>query len=77
VAYYVAVYLLAHSIYDPACCEDTHCHPVACDEIRSIATGWTWHGRIFTRAMLRNAPDGNCHVCVAAAPICIYLPPRV
>jgi hypothetical protein len=77
VAFYVSVYLLAHALYDPACCEDKHCHPVACEEISSTTNGWLWHGKLFARAMLRDSPDGNCHVCVAAAPVCIYLPPRV
>ena len=39
--------------------------------------GWRWRDRTFPRWTLRASPDGNCHVCVANIPVCIYLPPRV
>lgn len=66
-----------HEFYSDACCAGTHCHPVPCTEVVSTGDGWLWHGRSFEKHMLRVAPDGACHVCVAAMPICIYLPPRV
>jgi hypothetical protein len=76
-AFYAALYLLSvHSFYDNACCNDVHCHPVPCDQITSTSNGWMWNGMTFSRSMMHQAPDGNCHVCVAAGPICIYLPSR-
>jgi hypothetical protein len=73
----LAFIIAVHSIYSDACCSGTHCHPVPCGEIQSVGDGWHWNGMTFPRAMLRIAPDGECHVCVSAAPICIYLPPKV
>jgi hypothetical protein len=64
-----------HEFYSSACCSGTHCHPVPCGEITSSGDGWSWQGRTFPHFMLHVAPDGQCHVCVAAAPTCIYLPP--
>jgi hypothetical protein len=72
-----ALIILAHSFYSDACCSGNDCRPVPCDQIVSIPDGWKWHDITFHKAMLRIAPDGGCHVCVAAGPVCIYLPPRV
>lgn len=68
--------LLVHFFYENACCHEMHCHPVACSEVSDTAEGWKWRGKLFTRSMLRHSPDGACHVCIAAAPLCIYLPPE-
>jgi hypothetical protein len=69
--------LLIHWLYSKECCDDSHCHPVPCEEIISKGDGWEWHGKDFAKYMLKISPNGECHVCVSAAPICIYLPPRV
>lgn len=69
--------LLAHMFYSDACCSGIHCHPVPCEEILAAPDGWQWRDKLFHRGMLKLAPDGQCHVCVAVNPICIYLPPRV
>ena len=71
--------LLAHSFYDPGCCDGRDCHPVACSEISPIGDGWVGRGITFSRTMLRASPDGNCHVCHfhdGWQAICIYLPPE-
>jgi hypothetical protein len=67
---------LAHWLYSDACCSGDHCHPVPCNEVQDIGEGWRWKDKTFDRHMLKVSPDGNCHVCVAAAPVCIYLPAR-
>ena len=72
-----ATLLLIHWLYAKECCEEQHCHPVNCDEVIDLKDGWKWKDKTFTKNMLRVSPDGACHVCVAAAPVCIYLPPKV
>jgi hypothetical protein len=71
------VLILAHWLYSQECCHEQHCHRVPCDEIVDLGQGWKWHDKVFPKFMLRASPDGECHVCMAAAPLCIYLPPRV
>jgi hypothetical protein len=72
----ICVAILAHWLYSDACCSGNHCHPVPCNEIVDLGSGWKWNGIVFEHGMLKDSPDGNCHVCVAAGPICIYLPAR-
>jgi hypothetical protein len=73
------VLVLIHSFYTKGCCADTDdCHPVGCGEITTVSDGWQWQKIHFSKAMLRIAPDGGCHVCVdkySNYPHCIYLPP--
>jgi hypothetical protein len=72
------VLILIHMLYSHECCEDHHCRPVPCNEVIDLGDdGWRWRDRTFPRWTLRASPDGNCHVCVANIPMCIYLPPRV
>jgi len=72
------VLILIHMLYSHECCEDHHCRPVPCNEVIDLGDdGWRWRDRTFPRWTLRASPDGNCHVCVANIPVCIYLPPRV
>jgi hypothetical protein len=67
--------LLAHSFYDMSCCSERDCHPVPCAEIHGTGNGWEWHGRQFTRPMLKASPDNGCHVCLNNnATFCVYLP---
>lgn len=67
--------MLVHEFYDKKCCEDQHCHPVPCAEIKTTPFGWQWHGLQFDRTKLISSPDGHCHVCNnATQPYCIYLP---
>ena len=86
---YLFALVLAHSLYDPDCCANQHCHPVPCEQIEAMAWGWVWHplghaAVTFHRGSYKPSPDGECHVCVAPITdepglngICIYLPPRV
>ncbi len=81
--------ILIHSFYEQDCCREQHCHPVPCEEIESMASGWVWHplghaAVTFNRGTQKPSPDGACHVCVLDMMntgmhdgICIYLPPRV
>lgn len=69
--------LAVHLLYDNACCAGKDCHPVPCSEIISTENGWIWHDKSFHKIMLRESPDGQCHVCVDVVPRCIYLPSRV
>jgi hypothetical protein len=68
--------VLAHLFYSAECCSDKDCHPVPCDQVKDLGSGWEWNGKKFDHAQLRVSPDGYCHVCIATtAPRCIYLPP--
>lgn len=69
--------VLAHLFYSQECCAEQHCHPVPCDSVVDMAEGWKWQGHTFNKQQLRISQDGECHVCIAAAPICIYLPAKV
>jgi len=69
--------VLIHWLYSMECCHDKDCRPVPCEQIVSVGDTWMWNGKQFTRAMLRESPDGECHICAAPQPLCIYLPPRV
>lgn len=70
----IELWTLVHLFYSDACCAGMHCHPVPCAEITALPDGWQWRDMHFQRTMLRQAPDGQCHVCVVAGPVCIYLP---
>lgn len=68
---------LAHMLYSIECCSERDCHPVPCNEIVDLGTGWQWRRTVFSRAMLHTSPDGGCHVCIFEnwyEGICIYLP---
>lgn len=58
----------AHEWYPPACCEESHCHPVACNEIHNEASDMVWHGYRIARQAVKEAPDGRCHVCLIPLP---------
>jgi hypothetical protein len=84
---WLALIVLVHWLYDSKCCADKDCHPVPCEEIQDIATGWIWrplgHAAVlFKKNALKVSPDGNCHVChLGYGPgengLCTYLPSRV
>ena len=71
----VATYLLIHEFYAKECCNEVHCHPVPCGEITAVDNGWKWQQMRFFPSMLRDSPDGKCHVCAGTVPYCLYLPP--
>lgn len=74
--------ILIHSWYPPACCEDHHCHPVPCDQLRLVHGGWLYRAQhneiIFSSA--QPSLDGACHVCVTTTAdgrdngLCLFLP---
>jgi hypothetical protein len=68
--------LSVHSFYSHECCTNKDCYEVSCKEVIPNGDGWKWKGVTFKRSMLRSAPDGGCHVCIATGPLCIYLPPQ-
>src|SRR5437667_11739368 len=69
--------ILIHMLYSHECCDDHHCRPVPCNEVIDLGDdGWRWRDRTFPRWTLRASPHGNCHVCVANMPVCIYLTSR-
>jgi len=54
----------AHDWYPKECCEENHCHPVNCAEIRNGGTSsYFWRGYLFPKTLVSPSLDGNCHVC--------------
>jgi hypothetical protein len=48
----------SHSWYPAACCNETHCHPIACAILNiMIATGEV------DRAVVQASQDEACHIC--------------
>jgi len=55
---------LAHSWYPPACCSDTDCKPVPCEElVENDNGGVTYKGTNFPKSMIHPSQDMQCHVC--------------
>ena len=67
--------IFAHSWYPLACCEGSHCRPVACEEIQQRGADWVWHGTRFPDRLRQSSSDGGCHVCIAdnGVPLCLFL----
>ena len=68
----------AHMGYDPKCCSDQHCHPVACEELIEQGKNVIYHGLTFSGDMIKSAKDNLCHVCIAnnpgfQVPLCVYV----
>ncbi len=69
--------------YPSECCAGDEttgdCHPIPCEEIKTIADGYQWRGLLFKGAMVRISKDMSCHVChgmlngAPAYPHCIFL----
>lgn len=70
-----------HSWYDPECCSDTDCRPVAVEDVIETETGWRHlpTGTEFTKKMVKPSRDGRFHVCIGnhswdlGKPYCIYI----
>jgi hypothetical protein len=59
-----------HEMYPKDCCQEQHCHPVPCNEIKYDGENYIWNDMIFRD--IRDSPDGGCHVCHrGATPMCI------
>jgi hypothetical protein len=55
----------AHDWYPKECCEENHCHPIDCTEIRTAGTSsYFWRGYLFPKTLVSPSLDGNCHVCI-------------
>jgi len=70
--------VLAHMGYDPKCCSDQHCHPVACEELIEQGKNVIYHGLTFSGDMIKSSKDNLCHVCIAnnpgfQVPLCVYV----
>ncbi len=57
---------LAHSWYPDACCGETDCKPVPCDQLVEDRNGWLFipTGNRFTPLQVRPSQDRYCHVCL-------------
>lgn len=70
----LALILLAHSWYPQECCDQRHCRPVPCSEIKSIGDYWAWWSFSWPKNEARTSPDGFCHVCVGDnVSYCLFL----
>jgi hypothetical protein len=76
-----AIVARAHSWYDPQCCSDQDCSPVAIDDVVETEKGWKHlpTGTEFTRDMVLPSKDNRFHVCIGnrewdkGKPYCIYV----
>jgi hypothetical protein len=78
IALAAALVLLGHMDYDPACCSNEHCHPVACEEIIEKGKTLIYQGLTFSGNMIKSSKDQFCHVCsmknwLGEHPLCIYI----
>lgn len=74
----------AHSWYEPACCSNRDCEPIAFDAVTESAEGWTVHYQsklgfpvmAFTpRGKERHSQDGRFHGCASPTRfLCLYVP---
>lgn len=75
--------VLVHSWYDPYCCNDRDCRPVADGSVRPTTGGWFVQetGETVPYSQARESQDGRFHVCIwppgAKIPKvrCLYVPP--
>jgi hypothetical protein len=70
----LALLLLVHSWYPPACCADKHCFPIPCDEIAEVVDGYDWGAFHFYPVQTYQSLDSQCHACVAGDyPACLFI----
>ena len=71
-----AAYILAHSWYPQACCEDSHCRPAPCDQMIEQSNGdIIFNGLIrVPAAQVKPSQDRRCHICIiAGSGICAFI----
>lgn len=66
----------AHEWYDPLCCSDKDCHPIAsCSELVENKDGSiSWNKYKFHKNSIKPSQDKNCHVCISPelGAMCVY-----
>ena len=78
-----AIPALAHSWYPLACCGETDCFPIACDQLVETVSGWLYvpTGNLFKREQVQPSQDRHCHVCLGRGAnqrsICAFIVPNV
>jgi hypothetical protein len=71
-----AALIWIHDWYPKECCEEAHCHPVPCEEIRSKDSTYIWKNHVWSKSQAKASPDGRCHVCAVGEfgpSLCIFL----
>lgn len=64
-AIYLSSIILAHSWYDPWCCNDKDCRPVPCTELIEQNNGdLEYKGYIIPKDKIKPSQDKDCHVCI-------------
>lgn len=71
----------AHSWYDPSCCGDGDCNPVADTDVLELDDGsWEYLPEhiVFVKSRVKPSRDQQFHVCIGHSPYrtpyCIYVP---
>lgn len=68
--------VLAHYFYDPWCCDNEDCRPIAAEEVQTKADGYHVLGRVVPYAEARVSGDADYHVCIYKGELrCFYAPP--
>lgn len=67
-----------HSFYDPVCCSDNDCAPIASQRVTERGNGYAVDGTAIPQNLLRQSPDGQYHLCQpkGGAVRCLYVIPR-
>lgn len=61
----ISLLILAHSWYDPWCCNDKDCRPVPCEELVEQRDGtYRYQNYVVPRDKVKNSQDAQCHICI-------------
>jgi hypothetical protein len=60
--------------YPPACCSNTDCHPIPCEELLDAKDGGVEYQtpegfKVFVaKSQVNPSPDAQCHICYSPTP---------
>lgn len=78
VAIFATTAAIAHSWYDPWCCNENDCQPIKDpNEVQALADGYHFRGWVMPYAKARVSADGDYHFCEypKGELRCFYAPP--
>lgn len=68
--------MLAHSWYDPWCCDEKDCRAIASDQVVAKPDGYHVMGFVVAYKDARVSADADYHVCILFEQMrCFYAPP--
>ena len=77
----IATFILIHSWYEPACCNDADCSPINCKDVHVVQGGFQFYALFFPINQVKVSQDQGCHACYngdaqreQTPHYCLYLP---